>query len=27
MCLGIPGKVKEVYLSHGTRMAVADFVG
>ena len=27
MCLGIPGKVKEVYLSHGTRMAVADFGG
>jgi hydrogenase expression/formation protein HypC len=27
MCLGIPGKVQEVYESRGTRMAVADFGG
>jgi hydrogenase expression/formation protein HypC len=27
MCLGIPGKVNEVYESRGTRMAVADFGG
>ena len=27
MCLGIPGRVQEVYEARGTRMAVADFGG
>jgi hydrogenase expression/formation protein HypC len=27
MCLGIPGRVREVYETRGTRMAVADFGG
>ena len=27
MCLGIPGRVEEVYEDRGTRMAVVDFGG
>ncbi len=27
MCLGIPAKVREVFETRGTRMAVADFGG
>ena len=27
MCLGIPGRVQEVYEDRGTRMAVVDFGG
>lgn len=27
MCLGIPGQIREIYESHGTRMAKVDFGG
>lgn len=27
MCLGIPGQVKSIYESHGTRMGKVDFGG
>lgn len=27
MCLGIPGKVVEIYEAHGTRMGKVDFSG
>jgi hydrogenase expression/formation protein HypC len=27
MCLGIPGRVQEVYEDRGTRMAIVDFGG
>ncbi|MBW6465002.1 MAG: HypC/HybG/HupF family hydrogenase formation chaperone [Brevefilum sp.] len=27
MCLGIPGKIQEIYDDHGTKMAKVDFGG
>jgi hydrogenase expression/formation protein HypC len=27
MCLGIPGKIEEIYDDHGTKMAKVDFGG
>ena len=27
MCLGIPGRIQEIYDDHGTRMAKVDFGG
>ena len=27
MCLGIPGKILEIYEQHGTRMGKVDFDG
>lgn len=27
MCLGVPGKIEEIYEAHGTRMGKVDFGG